>query len=552
MKSVFYVLTTLCIIGFSISLHAQENNGGGRLSGNFQANANFFQRDSSIQTPTTPQYDRQLYGSEAWLNLNYTNWGFDFGVRFDFFQNSNLLNPNDSYTDQGIGRWFVRKKINKLDIFVGYLYDQIGSGIIFRAYEERPLLIDNALFGARLTYEIAPDWELKAFSGRQKQQFDEYGSVIKGGSLEGFLIVGEEKPLTLAPGIGIVNRTLDDQSMDNLLSEISTYPDSAVFVPTYNTYAFSIYNTLTAGPISWYAEAAYKTDDNISNLDPVDDRVILESGTVFYTSLSYAKKGLGISLEGKRTENFSFRTRPQEKLNQGLVNFLPPLTRLNTYRLTARYNAATQELGEMGFQADVRYSPNRKLSFNVNYSNIQTLEDLQLFEEIYTEISYKFKRKWSILGGVQRQRYNQEVYEIKPDVPIVETIVPYFDFLYKFSRKQSIRFEAQYMVTGEDEQGVKHDFGDWLFGMVEISIAPHWIFAISDMYNIDPGKNSPVNEEGVKDRIHYPRFDIYYTNKSNRFSLSYIKQVEGVVCAGGICRLEPAFSGFRMSVQSSF
>ena len=90
------------------------------------------------------------------------------------FNNSNLLNPTGSYTDQGIGRWFIKKRINKLGISVGYLYDQVGSGIIFRAFEQRPLLIDNALYGARLTYDIAPDWEIKAFTGLQKQQFDEY------------------------------------------------------------------------------------------------------------------------------------------------------------------------------------------------------------------------------------------------------------------------------------------------------------------------------------------------------------------------------------------
>ncbi|MFN9380586.1 MAG: DUF6029 family protein, partial [Bacteroidota bacterium] len=39
---------------------------------------------------------------------------------------------------------------------------------------------------------------------------------------------------------------------------------------------------------------------------------------------------------------------------------------------------------------------------------------------------------------------------------------------------------------------------------------------------------------------------------NNLFSLSYIKQVEGVICTGGICRLEPAFSGVRLSLNSSF
>ena len=134
----------------------------------------------------------------------------------------------------------------------------------------------------------------------------------------------------------------------------------------------------------------------------------------------------------------------------------------------------------------------------------------------------------------------------------METVTPYFDILYKFSRRKSIRFEGQYMIAGKDDKGEGHDYGSWLFGLVEFSIAPSWTFTVSDMYNIDPGKASPIDDSGEKAALHYPRFDVFYTHGANRFSLSYIKQVEGVVCTGGICRLEPAFSGVRFTVNSSF
>ena len=109
------------------------------------------------------------------------------------------------------------------------------------------------------------------------------------------------------------------------------------------------------------------------------------------------------------------------------------------------------------------------------------------------------------------------------------------------------------MNVGQDEAaGAKQDYGDWLFGLAEFSVAPHWSFVISDMYNITPGKNSPVQANGEKRELHYPRFDIFYTHKSNRFSLSYVKQVDGIVCTGGICRLEPAFSGVKMTINTTF
>lgn len=529
-----------------------------RISGSLQAQGNFFIRDTLIGAANTPQYDHQLYGADTWLQLNAAYKGFDIGVRFDMFNSSNLLDPQGSYTDQGIGRWYVKKTVNKLGISGGYLYDQIGSGIIFRAFEQRPLLIDNALFGVRLTYDITPDWRVKVFSGKQKRQFETYETIIKGLSVDGFIQPKDEnKKWTLSPGFGVVAKTLDDDMMRTIVGTINSYTIADSIGAKYNTYALSAYNTLVAGKFNWYIEGAYKTSEQFFNpraIRTINDstktlgKLVFDNGVVFYTSLSYADKGLGVTLEAKRTENFSFRTNPFVTLNQGAINFLPPMTRFNTYRLTTRYQAATQELGENALQADIKYAFNRKFQVGLNASYITDLEDELLYNEIYTEVSYKYKRKWQIIGGIQYQEYNQAIYEEKPGKDNVVTIIPYVDFLYKISRKKALRFEAQYMNAEED-------YGGWAFGLVEFTMAPHWTFTVSDMYNISPNpKNDdiPFDENGNKRKLHYPRVDVFYTYRSNRFSLSYVKQVEGIVCTGGICRLEPAFSGVKLSVNSTF
>jgi hypothetical protein len=561
MKEIKVFLKLVFLLLFCQLANAQ-NGSGGQISGNLSANSNFFIKDAKIGAINTPQYEHELFGADAWLNLNYSNWGFDIGLRFDVYNNSFLPDPKNSYTDEGIGRWYVKKKIQALEISAGYLYDQIGSGIIFRAYEERPLFIDNALKGVRLTYSLSEDWKIKAFTGRQKNAFEVYQSIIKGGSIEGYVSGGEESNWSIAPGFGVVGRTQSKESIDQLYSTIGTYTPQDTVSIKYNSYAFSLYNTLSVGKFGWYIEAAYKTDevffDNYAekhnyNGTISEGKFVRSPGTVIYSSLSYGTKGFGINVEGKRTENFTFRANPFVQLNRGMLNFLPPMTRINSYRLTARYAAATQELGEQAFQADINYNPNKKLSFNLNLSNITTLENDLLYREVYLSGKFKYKRKWHLLAGVQIQNYNQEIYEIKPDVPILETITPFFDFTYKLSRKKALRFEGQYMMIGDDaKKGGKQDYGDWLFGLAEYTIAPNWTFTVSDMFNIAPGVNSPENDKGDKDAIHYPRFDIYYTHKANRFSLSYVKQVEGIVCSGGICRLEPAFSGVKFTVNSSF
>ncbi len=561
--SIPFGIISLLLLFCPLQTKAQEQAppSGGQVSGSLQTNANFFIRDSLIGAANTPQYDRQLYGAEAWLNLNYNNWGFDFGLRFDAFNNSNLLNPTDSYSDQGIGMWFIKKQVDKLGITAGYIYDQIGSGIIFRAFEERPLLIDNALIGLRLDYSLGENWKIKGFTGRQKQQFSSYRPIIKGVNVEGFVSTEDENAWTLAPGLGIVNRTLDDQAMNSLVSVLNTYGQDYIFIPKFNTYAFSAYNTLSKGAWSWYLEGAYKTPDaqndpfaeTIINQDTITgDRFFQKAGSVLYSNLSYAGDRFGVSVEGKRTENFSWRTRPQEQANRGTLNFIPPMARSNTYRLTSRYNAATQELGELSFQVDLRYAPSKKMSFNLNASNIQNLDNELLYREIYAEMTVKIKRNTTIIAGVQRQEYNQERFEVKPNVPLVRTITPFFEYQYKFTPRKLLRVEVQYMHMEEDvAANAGADFGSWAWIQAEYTLAPHWTFAAANMFNAVPGVASPV-ENGQRKALYYPRFDVFYTIKSNRFSLSYIKQVEGVVCTGGICRLEPAFSGFRFAVTSTF
>ena len=554
MKYTRFNLLALLLICFCQLAYTQENNKGS-FSGSLEVNGNFFIRDSLIGADNTPQYNNELSGTDSWLNLGYSNWGFDLGLRFDLFNNSNLLNPTGSYTAQGIGYWQIKKKVNKLEITGGNFYDQIGSGIIFRAYEARPLAIDNAMFGIRLAYDIAPEWKIKVFSGKQKQQFEYSGANFKGATVEGFITGGEEANWSLAPGIGVVNRTLSEENVNQLVSIISTYLEEDRVTPAYNSYAFSAFNTLSVNNFSWYLEGAYKSNDIF--FDPFADKkqviggvskgkLVKRTGSVIYSSMSWAGHGLGINLETKRTENFAFRADPLLTLNRGLVNFIPPMMRQNTYRLNARYAPATQDIGELAVQADIRYKINKKWSALVNFSNITDLDNVQLYREVFTQLTYKKRGKYTVSGGIQLQDYNQEIYEGKPEVPIVKTITPYIDFLYKFSRKKSLGIEAQYMSTDQD-------YGSWAFLQAELGLAPNWQFELSGMFNIDPGKNSPTDvATGEKLSLLYPAVGITYTHKSNRFGFRYVKQVEGIVCTGGICRLEPAFSGVKMSVTSIF
>lgn len=520
------------LIGLFLLLQGTAAFAQDGISGSLEANTRFFQRDSAIAAIGTPQYDNQLVGTEAWFNVNYFNldWGLRAGIRLDVYNNSNLPDPVGSFTGIGIGRWFVEKVVGDLTITGGYVYDQIGAGIIFRTYEERPLAIDNALFGVHAKYDFG-DWNARVFTGQIKNRFQRYQPIVRGGAFEGFQKVGEN--LTLAPGVGIVNRTMDQASMDVVVSNIQSYPEEDRFVPSFNVYAGSIYNTLSYKTWSWYAELALKSQEAI--LDG-SGQLVNYDGSMFYTSLTYSTKGFGITGQYKYTDHFTLRTSPNETILDGMLNYLPSLARQNTYTLTARYNAATQDLGEKAYLLDVSYNPSRDLGFTGTYSRINNLIDNLLFQEIYVDATIKKGRDWKLILGGQYLNYNQVVYESKGDSQLT-SIVPFVEFLYRFNRKVSLRTELQYMNN-------KEDFGSWVWGLLELNLAPKWSFAITDMWNVKPKK--------TEEALHYPTIFAAYSHAGQRFTLSYVKQVEGIVCTGGVCRFEPAFSGVRFTINSTF
>ncbi len=520
-----------------------------RISGGLQSNGNFFIADEKRVGSGIPQYDYQKFGAESWLNLNYSNWGFDMGLRFDLFNNSNLLNPTNSYTDQGIGRWFVHKNVGKLELEGGYIYDQIGAGIIYRAYEERALMIDNALFGIKVGYHLNDNWKIKGFTGRQKQQFDLYNTVIRGASLEGFIKPDSTSNFTLAPGIGVIGRTYSAGTVDQIVNTISTYTPQDSTGAQYNTYAGTLYNTLTAGNFIWYVEGAVKSydvinDPNVFTARGDQGKIENRKGYSVYSSIAYSQKGLGVTLELKRTNNFSFRQTPFNIGVQGPINFLPPMAKQNTYRLTTRFAPATQEIDEQAIQIDVNYKVNKKLSLGLNFSDIQFPDGTELYRELTPEFIWKQKRKWQFIGGVQLLKYNIFVYQGKDSY--VNAITPFAEYLYKFSSRKSLRIEAQYLNT-EDE------FGSWINAVVELGLAPHWLITVSDMYKLKHQDTEGLSQEKLKyDELHFPTVQLAYTHKANRIGLSWVKQVEGINCAGGICRYEPAFSGVKLQINSSF
>ncbi len=101
--------------------------------------------------------------------------------------------------------------------------------------------------------------------------------------------------------------------------------------------------------------------------------------------------------------------------------------------------------------------------------------------------------------------------------------------------KRNSRLFGQEDPTPEKMQ----DFGDWGHLLAEFNIAPHWSLSVSDTYNFG-------------EEVHYYTANVYYTIKTTRFSAGYVKLNEGIICTGGVCRFQQAFSGVKLGFTTSF
>ena len=558
MKKPAILFLLLCISARSLAQ--------GTFSGDLMMNLNFFQSDPSIKASGNPLYNNYLSGSEGWLDLRYNVKGFTFFVRADAFNNSNLKAPTSASTAFGIGAWSVTKDMKDLSITVGSIYDQIGSGILFRAYEDRGLLIDNALVGIELKYKLTKNIRLKGFTGQQKNNSNidlnsavstpPYGPVIKGFNAEGDFSAGK---LHIIPGVGVLNRTLDETSYENeknnVIAQVAKDTTAPKFTPVYNMYAFCFYNTLTYKNFSWYIEGDYKTHEAISEPDVITGTSTLydKPGNVEYTSLNYGKKGVALSLTGKRTEDFVMRTSSNETLLNGMLNWQPITAILRPERLMSRYTPASQDISEMAGSANLILSPNDVTNFTMSYTNINTLDNAKLYREAFVEGYYQGLKSWIFVVGAQYLEYNIFLYQIEVthiSHPILYAVTPFAEITYRLNERKSVRMELQYMDT-------KQDYGSWLFALLEYDFAPKWSISASEMYNVVINKNkdnpnySDPNFLTEKANNYYSLY-VAYTKGPHRFSLAYVKQVDGINCAGGVCRYEPAFSGVKATITTSF
>ena len=147
------------------------------LHGSLQSDILLPQEDESIGTGS---YDHWAL-TNTYADLYMMSQYVDAGARLEFTQFP-LPGFEPEFKGWGVPHIYVKGKLRGAELTVGDMYDQFGSGFIFRTYEERSLGIDNALRGARLHITAIPGVQWKVLGGVQRTYWNWSAKAWVGGT----------------------------------------------------------------------------------------------------------------------------------------------------------------------------------------------------------------------------------------------------------------------------------------------------------------------------------------------------------------------------------
>ncbi len=547
----FFALGLLLLL--TLQLKSESILGSLQIGGNFQSDSYYYLRDSTIESAEAPE--KILSNNYLFLTLSTNNLNLD--LRFESYQNP-ILGFDSRYQGSGIPYRSLTYKSDLINITVGNFYEQFGSGMIFRAYEERNLGIDNSLEGVRIEFSPYDGLAMKGVIGKQRHFWSTSKAIVRGLDAEISLSALFPKPFQKMPinlGASLVSRYQPDLDSKYKLPE--------------NVLAFSTRFELFFDWLSLNLEYAHKINDPTYR-----NKFSYNNGNGINLNISTFTEGASLLLNFHRYDNMEFRTDREAKSLELLLNYLPSLTKQHQYSLPAFYSASTQGNGEEGIQIEFNYTlpknfplvgSDYETNLNAGFSFVKSIDTTRIddftyksnfwglgkilfYQDVFFELRRKVSKPLDITLAYIGQIYNKDVMENEgsPLYGKVRNHTLVGEFIYSIDRRNSLRWEIQHMWSKNDSTVLSDDKknGNWLALLIEHSIAPHWYFSIIDHWNYgNANKNF---------RAHYIKAIITFIRMTTRISLGFGREAGGIVCIGGVCRQVPISYGFNLSITTSF
>lgn len=534
---------------------AQEVNLGG-FSGSVESNGQWYQNDKEIGF----EAGEQRFRTNNYFKLDYTQGNISAGIQYEAYLPSALLGYSDKLSGNGIAGYFARYKNNKLDITAGNYYDQFGSGLIYRSWEDRQIGINNSTKGLRVAYTPNEYTTVKGIIGKQRRGFEYTDGTIQGLDLETNLLklAGSDTFSILNFGASYVGRHQE-------------YSGSNKSVPsTVGNYSVRMNYSGSSGIYSGI-EYVKKGEDVIMQSGTASKDLF--SGNAVQFNIGYSTKGFGINSTFRRMENMGLYSERElsesavNTFNEGNINYIPAITKQHDYLLTTIYvyqaqpklDFLTKQIGEIGGQVDMYYNIKKgtllggkygtKLAFNASYWNGINAEfnggeykagffdfGKKFFHDVNFEISKRWSRKFSSNFTYVHSYYDKATIEGGNYSHIISNVVV-ADMLYKLTNRNSMRLELQHLQSKRDKK-------NWAAAVLEYNHNLNWSFYASDMYNYG-------NDDKDK-RFNYYSVGGSYSKGATRVALNYGRQRGGLICVGGVCRYVPENTGITLNLQHTF
>lgn len=549
MKKLVILATLLSNLYF---INAQET---GYFYGGLESNSQWLQTDKGINFPAPEDQFR----ANNYILMNYNLGKFTAGAQYESYLPSALLGYSPIYDNQNnIATYYFNYKDESLDITAGYFYEQFGSGLILRSWEDRQLGLNNALKGLNIRFNATKDLSLKAVFGKQRYGFEESAGTIQGIdadlSLSGALNI---ESIDIQLGASYVGRNQDTDGNEALPTTVGAYGGRLDF----------IIDNFYAG-----VEAIVKDPDVIVNEEQISSNKLYD-GTALQVNAGYAKKGLGINATFRRLENFSFysdRFAEGNIYNQQVINYVPGLTKQQDYLLTNLYvynpqsrliiESFDQRAGEVGTQFDLFYSFKKgtilggkygtKLAANFSYwggldaeYNIENRwykakfigKGHQLFRDINFEIKKKWSKKWSSAFTYQNVIVDKGIVEGGPlGNKTILANIGVIEATRRFDDGKAARFVVQHLWSDDDRK-------NWAAGVIEYNFSTRLAVYAADNYNY-----------GGENKTHYYSVGGSYSKGNTRLGINYGRQRGGLICIGGVCRFVPENTGLSANLTVAF
>ena len=279
-------ITLFIAICTSISLFSQTDTKvekiKGHLFGGFESNSQWYLNDVNreIEHPDKP------IRSNNYLLINYNYGKWTAGIQAESYAPKALLNYNPKYENTNIGTFYLNYKSDKLDVTAGHFYEQFGSGLLLRSWEDRALGINNAIRGGKITYRPNQNLMFTGLYGKHRTGFEVSKGTIYGFNsdinLSGLFKIESSE---VSVGFSYVGR-----------DEKTTFTN-----PNFKelTNAFAGRLNFSRNAFYFSTEYNFKSDDAILYPNTINNTFV-KPGSALFMNFGYTKKGVGLDVSLRR------------------------------------------------------------------------------------------------------------------------------------------------------------------------------------------------------------------------------------------------------------